>query len=129
MTTTTTASTPTDLEVERYVQLAALWIVISGNAFQETLGELLPNLSYEQLVFEITDRDRGFSHESLFRRCIPGDRDGTPAVALTEARVDQLIARLYRALDAKSFAGEAAYFERLATDHLIDAHSASQAAS
>jgi len=115
-----TTTAPTDLDVERYVQLAAFWTVITGDEFRDALADLLPDLAWDSLVVEITDRERGFSHEGLFEKVIPAELDEimSDALALIHARVELLIARLLRALDGKSFERDALYFDQLAANSL-----------
>src|SRR5436190_16594558 len=81
-----TTTAPTEIDVERYVQISALWHVITGDSFKHALDGLLPDLDLDSLVVEITDSEKEFSHTSLFDQVIPADLDGSPALALTNAR-------------------------------------------
>lgn len=112
------ATPPTPLEVERYIQLNALWLVVTGGIFGKAFTELLPDISFDNMDIVAELDDVAVSHEDLFQIVIPSEDEDTPRANLINARVEILVAQLLRSIDTKNVASEASRFDALASSAL-----------
>jgi hypothetical protein len=113
MTASTTAPTP--LDVERYIQLNALWLVMGGGLLGETFNALVPDLELDNLDIVATIDGEPVSHRALFARVF---RDREDDEGLLGGRLEFLVARMLRAIDPQKLASEAAHFDTLASVNL-----------
>jgi hypothetical protein len=115
---TDTTTAPTALEIERYIQLDALWLIATGGRLGDRFNDLLPDLCVDDI--DLVERTGGesTSHAELFERIVPSGDEDSPRVKLIGARVELLAARLLRSIDPKQLEREARQFDLLAAASL-----------
>lgn len=76
----------TDLDVERYIQLDAIWSTLMLLGFEE---ELLPDIDVHTLDLRVELKEESFGIRDLFNRIAPGDDDDPPAMVSVRAAMLQ----------------------------------------